>query len=41
MSISLNFNKRKEALHIAQVSSVEELGGVLPDIRNNGAATFR
>jgi len=39
VSISLNFNKRKEALHTAQVSSIEELGNALPDISNNGAAT--
>ena len=41
MNISLNPNpnKRKETLHTAQVSSVEELGNALPDIRNNGALT--
>jgi len=39
VNISLNPNQRKETLHTAQVSSIEELGNVLPDIRNNGALT--
>ena len=39
MNINLNLNKRKETLHTAQVSSIEELGSALPDISHNGAMT--
>lgn len=39
MNINLILNKGKETLHTAQVSSIEELSGALPDISNNGTVT--